>query len=271
MAERVEPPPSGTDSHTLQPLIHNPQLESISETPQPDPLTQQKPGYSYVVQVPKDQIYRVPPPENAVILEQHRNPFPNKKKFRPCGSLCCCVILFVAVLVLALALVASLFSIYLKPKLPNFHVERIDVDSKPSGSYGSAYSQPEYKITLRSENLNTKLDISYKKGGVTWLLYKKNKIASGNYPSFNQKHDNSTVFSVVLRGLKPELSKEIEKSLKREVSLSLMMKVPARTEVVTWNTGRVELEIACQVKVDSLAKGHTRILSGQCHTTSRRT
>ncbi|KAI3460017.1 hypothetical protein Pfo_016680 [Paulownia fortunei] len=43
---------------------------------------------TYVVQVPKDQIYRVPPPENAFMLEE-RNRKQNKQKRSSCCFGCC--------------------------------------------------------------------------------------------------------------------------------------------------------------------------------------
>jgi len=45
----------------------------------------------YVVQVPKDQIYRVPPPENAILAEHHGKPFRSNKK-KPHRSCCLCCI-----------------------------------------------------------------------------------------------------------------------------------------------------------------------------------
>ncbi|KAL5777153.1 hypothetical protein ACOSP7_010079 [Xanthoceras sorbifolium] len=86
MAERVPPPDS---SH------HPPSL---------DPTTPAfRPG-TFIVRVPKGQIYRVPPPENALIVESHNTV---NNKGRPCCSWFCCVLIIV-ILVLAVGLVIGL-------------------------------------------------------------------------------------------------------------------------------------------------------------------
>ncbi|KAL6578320.1 hypothetical protein OROMI_010648 [Orobanche minor] len=57
----------------------------------PPPESSRKPVFTpgtYVVQVPKDQIYRVPPPENASMLEQRINGGHNKRG-QCCFSRCC--------------------------------------------------------------------------------------------------------------------------------------------------------------------------------------
>ncbi|KAL9144086.1 hypothetical protein ABFS82_14G274700 [Erythranthe guttata] len=45
---------------------------------------------TYVVQVPKDQIYRVPPPENAIMLEQRNLKNQDKQKRSSCCCFCSC-------------------------------------------------------------------------------------------------------------------------------------------------------------------------------------
>ncbi|KAK4434185.1 NDR1/HIN1-like protein 13 [Sesamum alatum] len=70
-----------TNAATSSAENDEPLPQSSSPTFHPGPAT-------YVVQIPKDQIYRVPPPENAHMLEERtRNP-PKKKRSSCC--LCSC-------------------------------------------------------------------------------------------------------------------------------------------------------------------------------------
>ncbi|OMO94284.1 hypothetical protein COLO4_16431 [Corchorus olitorius] len=62
---------------------------------------------TYVIQVPKDQIYRVPPPENALIAQRHQNNNIQGNKDTPCCSrLWCCIVFIIVVLLLVLAILA---------------------------------------------------------------------------------------------------------------------------------------------------------------------
>lgn len=62
---------------------------------------------TYVVQIPKDQIYRFPPPENALHAQQ-RNIDSNQKK-RACMSCCLCFALLAAILVILLGIALVYF------------------------------------------------------------------------------------------------------------------------------------------------------------------
>lgn len=87
----------------------NPDHQVIVQVQQPD-LPAFMSG-TYVVQIPKDKIYRVPPPENALIAERHRNNRGNNNNNnsntnkRCCSRRLCWLLCFV-VLVLLLGLIA---------------------------------------------------------------------------------------------------------------------------------------------------------------------
>jgi len=223
---------------------------------------------TYVVQVPKNQIYRGPPPENAVIAERHRNPAHNTTK-RPCGSCCrlsCSCVLPLLILVLVLGLIAGIFSVLLRPKDPIFKAERV--------AFNRLNSYPEYDIRLRAKNPNKIFGILYKKGGVASLSFRQREIAKGSYPTFYQDHNNSTVFGILFRGSNNVvLPTEIEKSMKTQkprvqVSFSLKMDVMARMRIGLLNSGSMKLAVACDLTVDTLAKD-TRILTQKCRTERR--
>jgi uncharacterized protein YpmB len=233
-----------------------------------DPSSQQSQPASfasgtYVVQVPKDQIYRVPPPENAIIAERHRNPLRsnNNKKKSSC-SCCLCVFIIVIVVILIIGIIAGILYVLFNPKDPTFHVEGIAVKN--------SHSRTDYGITITAKNPNTIVGIYYKEGAVATLSFKQKEIAKGKYPTFYQDHKNSTVFVIDFRGSNVVLPKKIEKSMKTQkpkvhVNLSLKMDVPIRWRIGSLNTGSTEFVVACDFTVDKLAKD-TRIVSQTCHT-----
>ncbi|XP_059461671.1 NDR1/HIN1-like protein 13 [Corylus avellana] len=232
-----------------------------------------RPG-TYVVQVPKNQIYRVPPPENALIAERHRNPARNNDENnnnnnRRCGccSLCSCVSSLLIVLLIVLGLIAGIVSVLLGPKDPTFYVERV--------VFKANSRSPEYDITLRVKNPNKFAGILYKKGGVASLSFRQREIGRGNYPTFFQDHKNSTVFGIVFRGSNEiMLPMEIERSVKNrkaklEVSFSLKMDVMARMRIGILKSGSMKFAVACDLTVDTLAIKDTRVLAQKCHTKRR--
>ncbi|XVE60470.1 hypothetical protein DITRI_Ditri05aG0131300 [Diplodiscus trichospermus] len=76
-----------------------------------------RPG-TYVVQVPKDLIYRVPPPENALIAERHRNTHQgNNNDNRWCCSRLWTWLLVIVIIVLLLGIIAGIVYIYLIKRL----------------------------------------------------------------------------------------------------------------------------------------------------------
>ncbi|KAJ4966248.1 hypothetical protein NE237_018097 [Protea cynaroides] len=70
---------------------------------------------TYVVQVPKDQIYRIPPPENAAYLQRLKSNQNQPKK----SSFCSCIVyilLVIFILALVLLLILGIFYLFHKPQ-----------------------------------------------------------------------------------------------------------------------------------------------------------
>merc|ERR1712226_1601609 len=241
MAERADP---SVDDHDSKPSADKPENNIHDSNPsaeQPENNNQLAPpsfrSATYVVQVPKDQIFCVPPPENAVLAERRGNPFrcsKGKKPRRRRPRCCLCFSVSVVLLVLVLALIAAVVYVLLTPKDPTFRVERVVVKNN---------TRPGYGITIRAKNSNEIMSIDYKAGGVASLSFKQRGIAKGKYPSFKQD----------------------SKKPKIKVSLSLKMDVHARIRVGALHYGSVKFVAACDFTVDTLAK-NSRILSQKCHT-----
>ncbi|XVF39496.1 hypothetical protein PTKIN_Ptkin01aG0039200 [Pterospermum kingtungense] len=98
---------------TIVTNTNNPNLDHqvIVQIQQPD-LPAFRSG-TYVVQVPKDRIYRVPPPENALIAERHRNnQGSNCNNYRRCCSRRMCWFLSLVILVMVLGFIAFIVYVY---------------------------------------------------------------------------------------------------------------------------------------------------------------
>ncbi|KAF5740214.1 hypothetical protein HS088_TW11G00280 [Tripterygium wilfordii] len=212
---------------------------------------------TYVVQIPKDQVYRVPPPENARFVERLSIPVKNSKRKKCCSPFfCCCSITISIIILIGLAITISF--LFLRPKDPKFSIQNVLVKQK---------NYPTYNITLNVNNRNPKAGIIYKQGGHASLSFRQQEIATGKYPKFYQERDSSSLIGVLLDGSKFVLPKEIEKSRKSRgiVSLSLNMDVPISLKNGIFGAKNAKLVVACDLTVDKLAKGG-RVISEACQT-----
>ncbi|KAM2668604.1 hypothetical protein EV2_020182 [Malus domestica] len=279
MAERSPPDLLGNKNHS-PPSV----LLAIPEYPQFPPLTlppstsrqlvisqPQNPSVAtfrsgtYVVQVPKDQIYHVPPPENAYIVERHQDPSRKRKRPLCCNLYCIGILAFIVLLVVMLVTIFSVM--FAKSENPKFSVERVVVHSKSNG-------RPDYSLTLRVRNPNSRVAIVYNGGG-TSLHFKQKTIANGKYPSLTQGTGKSKEVTIVVHGANVILPKEIKKSLgvsesssstkKVQVSLSLNMNIPARLRIGTLKSRSMKFHATCDITVDELSK-RTKVLKQECET-----
>lgn len=222
---------------------------------------------TYVIQIPKDQIYRIPPPENAVIAERYRQKPDEKKFFSPSKSCILIIggILIVLALIIALTLVA--LSIIFIPKAPTFSIARVQVNNPQNSTHKSSQS-PGYTISLKAKNPNDEMGINYKGNGDVTLSFKGKKIATGKFPTLYQDEKGYKMIKFSLAGTKATLPKEIAKSLKDKkskvpVSLALNAKILVKVNLGMIKTWVKDANVACQFKVSTLGSG-IRILSQEC-------
>ncbi|KAK7351174.1 hypothetical protein VNO77_10428 [Canavalia gladiata] len=255
VSSQLSPPPPVVQSPPQDPSIQNHSSKALQLSPNLDPGT-------YVVRVPKDQVYRVPPPENAEIAELHRStPQKNTKRTR-CWCVTCFIVVIIVILIIIGGILGGLFSVVLKPKDPRFSIQHFNVLK--------GTPKPKYNITLQAHNPNSKVGIWYKEGGHVSLSLRPKEIASGSYPSFHQTPHDSTPFGVTLKASKAGFPKEVEESItnhkhKVHVAFSLTIHVPARMKMGLLRSGTMQFDVTCQVTLDSLAKT-PRVLSQQCQT-----
>ncbi|KAE8706968.1 Haloacid dehalogenase-like hydrolase (HAD) superfamily protein [Hibiscus syriacus] len=223
---------------------------------------------TYVVQVPKDQIYRVPPPENAGIVERHRKAAKagGKKSKWNCSTF---LIWFLIVFLLLCVIVGGTLTVIhfiFTPVAPSFSVTKLHVKQRKQGS------PPTYHVTLKAKNMNEKMGIEYKSdedGGS--LIFWTKTLGFGNFPGLKQNVGDSGNVNIKIQGLKGKqvptmVQKSIsDKKTKRQISLKLKLECPLEFNVWILKLWKKDLDVNCDFRVSTMAQG-TKILSQKCKT-----
>ncbi|MED6114575.1 hypothetical protein PIB30_081608 [Stylosanthes scabra] len=216
---------------------------------------------TYVIQVPRDQVYRVPPPENAFKAEKYQNSSKTGNTKRQC-RLNARTILYIAT---ALGIGCLLIGIHMTLNVandPKFVIQHFNFDKEANPS--------TYNIALRVYNPNLRAGLLYKDGKVS-LLWKQQEIAEGVFPHVFQQHGTSIVMRLALRQCKCNvMPKEIQESMtnvKKKVHVTFSLSIKFHAQATTWKLRglKKKYNVMCQVTVDTLTKD-THVLSQDCQT-----
>ncbi|KAF8009411.1 hypothetical protein BT93_J0409 [Corymbia citriodora subsp. variegata] len=260
MADRVHPrdsPPESPSSPTEKPPQQPqspPKLTLPSEDkPVPPPLT-------YVIQLPKDQVYRVPPPENAKLFERYT------RRGKRRGSPCCCIFLAVAALTLLVGGGAGLFYLILRPEPPKYAVEGVTIGGVDLNT--TSAMSPEIGLAVRAENPNDKIGIYYLGGSSVNMYYDGVRLAGGTLPAMYQSSNSYTVFNVTLTGSGVVLTSDSSRNLTAEqsqgsVPLKLTVKAPVKFKVGAVKTWKITVKLSCDVTVDKLTAS-AKVVHADC-------
>ncbi|KAK8949852.1 hypothetical protein KSP40_PGU022722 [Platanthera guangdongensis] len=256
MAERVHPEP------LFQPPQKKPGIQPAESTHQPSSV-------SFVIQLPKDQIYSIPPAGNAYLFDFYRRRVAKRRRSRCCR---CVAWSFASLFLLLIALAAIIGVLYLifLPKLPSFSIESLSIHGLNVSSAVSAAAalSPEILLTVRSENPNKKIGIYYRDGSYMAIAFSGVVIGRGTWPSFYQGPRNVTSVQPLLTGSGIRLSNDSVRLLtsavnSREVPLEIRVQVPARVKfgaITSWTT---TVKLRCDVTVDVLT-ADARVLNKSC-------
>ncbi|XAR60256.1 hypothetical protein NMG60_11033540 [Bertholletia excelsa] len=258
MADRVHPrdspPTSGAQSETpvtkpSQPLLENEKPAS--------------PAGTYVIQVPKDQIYRYPPPENARRYQKYSR----QKPRRSCCCRCLCwTFSLLLLLLILLAVTAGVLYLVFRPESPKYSIE--DVAIRGFNVTSPSAISPEFDVTVRARNPNKKIGIYYEKGSSVNVYYSGIELCNGALPSFYQPSNNLTVFETALKGSNIMLASGLRSSLAAEVKqgevpFRLKLKAPVKIKIGAVKTWKITVKVSCDVVVDSLTAS-SKIVSKDC-------
>lgn len=272
MAERALPPavpasPEPASSSAVSTAFGSP-LEPVAAKTTPAHDT-------YVVKVQKDQIYRVPPPENAYLAERYRNERGGggggNKKSSGQGSAACspCVVRTLGALLAAAALVgaAVLISlVVLRPGVPGFSVDRITVINS------TRQQRVDYDVFLTAVNPN-KMTALWYRSGTARLTHHGTTLAKGDVGQPADGGEDATDFSVLLQGVKHNgrLPRAVEKGFggsKDHLALQLDVEVTVQVHVGALGFGQRRLAVDCGVTAAGLTKD-VHIASQKCKSSFR--
>ncbi|KAL6527028.1 hypothetical protein OROGR_016118 [Orobanche gracilis] len=175
------------------------------------------------------------------------------------------IILIAAAVVAVFAIRATLYN----PTPPVFAVARIQAKNMEHPSNPRRLSG--FDLTLRAENPNARLLVSYRGGtGEVSLVYKNHKIGQGKIRStINQDPGGGAIeFPVALVGNGAEMSPEIEKGLiNGSTEKSMAMKIEVAIEMSSWvRNEQKNIKISCDFRVKNLLTNKNKILFQECRT-----
>ncbi|KAK8925790.1 hypothetical protein KSP39_PZI018129 [Platanthera zijinensis] len=199
---------------------------------------------SFVIQLPKDQIYSIPPAGNAYLFDFYSRRAAKRRRSRCCR---CAAWSFASLFLLLIALAAIIGVLYLifLPKLPSFSIESLSIHGlNVSSAVSAAALSPEILLTVRSENPNKKIGIYYRDGSYMVIAFSGVVIGRGTWPSFYQGTRNVTSVQTLLTGSGIRLADDSVRLLtaavkSREVPLEIRVQVPARVKfgaITSWTT-----------------------------------
>ncbi|KAL5538399.1 hypothetical protein UlMin_043898 [Ulmus minor] len=219
---------------------------------------------TYVIQIPKNQIYRVPPPENALIVERFRHP--ETKPKNPCWPhllLVAGILLLIGVL---LGIAALTLHFFMNPNEPKFIVSHVIIKKHKSTSHNQMY-----EVSLKAKNPNGKVGIKYEIGGCTLLSFKQRTVAKGKFSTLYQQGNKENNMRVMLEGLHAALPRELAKNIgerkpKKRISLAMAIHVPVTMSFGFLNLWSKEILVDCKFKVSRMGedRSKSKIVSQHC-------
>ncbi|KAI3795889.1 hypothetical protein L1987_38549 [Smallanthus sonchifolius] len=254
MADRLHP---GADSDQFQPPPH-----AVKPPPSDDkPLL---PQGTYIIQIPKDQVYRIPPPENSHKMKK----LANRKPRRSCCFRCVCWTISAAfILLILLSVAAGVLYLVFRPEKLKYSIDSISVAGVNLTS--SAPISPRFTVNIRAENPNDKLSVFYiGKGSSVDVHYGDVSLCNGVLPTFAQSANNVTVIQTALRGSNIILARDVHSRLvkqegERRVPLKLKVKAPVKIKIGAVKTWEIKVTVKCDVAVDRFIQ-KSKIVSKSC-------
>ncbi|CAL4995788.1 unnamed protein product [Urochloa decumbens] len=265
-----QPPPAGAGAEAHAANDGAPPTETTPlQQPHPSfnrPLS--PPPGTYIVQVPKDQVLRVPPPDRA---RRYKKLAARPARRRLLRRACCCACAAFLLLILLAAAFAGAAYLIFRPRAPAFSVASLSIRGLNNlTSSSSTTLSPELDAAVRADNgRNRKVGIEYRGGGSVTVSYAGERLATGPWPAFRQPPRNVTAFAVAMTGQGVRLTEEQRRRLAAEraagdVPLAVEARVPVRlrfgkTVMRTWT---VDVKARCDVAVDRLDGNATAVNRG---------
>ncbi|KAE8653483.1 hypothetical protein Csa_007184 [Cucumis sativus] len=213
---------------------------------------------------PKDQIYRLPPPENA-----HRFKLYTRQSHRRrnrCRSCLFCLLAILAILIILLGITLAVFYFVVRPKSPNYSIDAISISGL--NNLTSSAISPVFNLSVRADNPNKKIGIYYLTGSSVRIYSSNEKLSEGVLPDFFQPSKNVSVLRAVVRGAGVNLSSGAKNEIiewvkQRAVLLKVEIGVPIKVKIGSVKSWKIKVKVNCDVTVDELTAA-AKIVKKNC-------
>ncbi|KAJ1434565.1 Late embryogenesis abundant protein [Sesbania bispinosa] len=168
-----------------------------------------------------------------------------------CFRCCICIILIFIFLLVAIALALYYF---LKPNIPSYNVESLDVKAFDIRDDNKIYS--DIVVVVKAENPNEGIGLEYLDNKVN-IMYSGSTLCSGHFPPFMQPQKNTTKVNVELKG-ESDFGTEMQDHLMKDqdagkIPLLITVKVPIRIVIDDMiHLRRFVVKVNCSLVIDQL-------------------
>ncbi|KAJ4787048.1 hypothetical protein LUZ62_038294 [Rhynchospora pubera] len=224
------------------------------------------PNETYIIQIPKEQILRQPPPEHAHRAKVYARRPLRRRAVRRC---CCSLIASLICLLIAVGAAAGIFYLIIRPKAPSYSLSSVNMTGlDPVLTSASTPLSPNVEATIEANNKNKHLSILYQSGGTVDLYFEDTKLCSGDWPKFRQGPKNNTALQVQMTGSGILMTANTRDSLvndqkNQSVPLVMHAKVPVKIKYGPVTTWKITAKVKCNIVVDGIA-GEMTVLKKDC-------
>jgi hypothetical protein len=194
-------------------------------------------------------------------------PPPPGRRRSPCCRCVCWTLLVLVVLVIALGATAGILYLVFKPKIPDFHVDRLTATRFDVNATSMAVTDA-FEVDVTATNPNRRIGVYYD-GGEVAASFNGTELCRGPFPTMYQGHRTTVRPRVTLRG-ETSLDSAVAAQLVRQqqagfVPLAVRARVPIRIKFGAVKLWKMTGKANCHLVVDSLQPGtRLRIRSNSC-------
>ncbi|XP_073270781.1 NDR1/HIN1-like protein 13 [Primulina huaijiensis] len=259
--QRVHPTTSDPPPSSSSPDTSSKQSDEHPNHPPAKPVT--LPPATYVFQLPREQIFRYPPPENAKKFEVLTR---RKSRSSCCRRCCCFTFCLLFFLVIASAVSAGVLYLVFRFKSPKYKVANIAIEGMDLTS--SYPISPGFNVTISAENPNGKVGIYYLKDSAVNVFFNDVKFSDGVLPVFYQPKKNTTTIHINLTGSNVVVGGAVRTALSNEqsqgtVPFVVRLKAPVKLKVGSAKTWKFTVKVKCDIVTNTLDE-KAKIVSTKC-------
>lgn len=227
----------------------------------PLPLPPGRAHETYVVQIPRENICRVPPSHHASIVAEHTRLAAIKKELRRKRlHVPYALPIFMVAVVSCMTILTVRATVY-RPTPPSFSVTRVQYSN-------ATRITPEMKIAVHAKNQNPRMTVSYHGGGTATLVFKEKRIGQGKIPAtINNRANGGADFTVSLAGRGAALPKEMKNKLSSEKEKMIELALVLPVEMKSWlRNEKMNVKIYCDIWVRNSLMKKPKISLQDCQT-----